>query len=486
VLTPSLAPFQFQAYVDWDNRRNNERGCLSLDKLRRIVTEGTAIHANIGTSVNKMARVLSQAETWFEKNVTLLVRAGILKVDGHVCVGFVTLPELTNAVSDASAGISLDLQEAVALQEVVDKIQRWVDRTGNAAPIKRSKRVGKGRWSCKPTRFRVADLVDLIEEAKTLPIPTDEEVQRLKTQLEDVYTWRLKAYKDLREIANGFHSLGAAIQSIHGSPEDFFSEESRLRINADENLLSSSTEEIPLEVETTTNPMDVDDTAESEAEGASGLMDVDDTTEYKPVANSREVTGSLQMEEEPKDEGGSQTEVSSNRESETNLGRECKVDRSIAVLLNEARQTGVMTTEEEVVASLDSISKWCTKTLKALESPNDLYEKRTFAQFNALIEAGEKLLQSPEDEHEIEIDQELARLLRTSWSVVVKEQLDRLEKLRGHRDKFVEWSKSAQVLISAKEKKVSFEAIDALVEQSRAYPSCKLFTTTSISRRLAI
>jgi hypothetical protein len=517
---------------------------LSLEKLRRIVTEGLSIHAQIGNSVTKMARVLSQAETWFEKNESLLVRAGILKVGGNVCVGLATLTELTNAATAASSDISLDLEEAVALKEVVAKIQSWVDRTGNAAPIKRSKRVGKGRWSRKPTRFRIDDLVELINEAKMLPIPTADEVQRLEAQLNDVHIWRIKAHDDLKAIASGFDGLRTTIESVHGSPDYFYNDESIRR------LINVDRPEIVSDESIVADPMEIDAVAETEStsdmqedmqvkQESNALTDVQDEVsplhtkeEVNAGAASRESNPLLPEEEaqatarsqesdlpqpdgqsqaavsmevetkvtcsdelsqadavipqektDPKLEGGStSTAEASSQSSEGDLDMDTAyqndvdqndVEKSISAMLTEARQIGIVTGEEDVVLSLDSISKWCSKSLKALETPSDLYEKRNYSNFDALIKAGRDLLVSANSVEDKSIDEELAKELCTSWSTVVKEQLQRLDKLRAHRDKFVDWSKLAHALMSARDKKITFESVDGLAEQSREYPSCK-------------
>jgi hypothetical protein len=465
---------KFQVYVDWDNRRNNALECLSLDKLRRIVSEGTAIHANVGNAVSKMARILSQAEFWFNKNLSILVRAGVQKTDDNAFVGKVALLELTNAVSDAASDISLDLQEAIALQEVVEKIHRWVERTGNAAPIKRSKRVGKGRWSCKPIRFRESDLVDLIGEAELLPIPTDDEVQRLRTQLDEVHAWRRKAHADLHEIASGFQGLGTSIQSMHGTSGDFYTDESRIRMISDDDRPPCVQKAITLEVETSADRVDID--MAEPVLWVSDVVSLDDlprTSESTLSSSLQEGGPSALSERDTNNEGASRTEASSGGESDSIADSDCIVDNLIVTLLSEARQTGVLTAEEQLLASLEKISKWCAKSLKILECPTDLYEARTFSNFNRLIETGRELLETPDGEVEGEIDRELSRLLRSSWSAVVKEQLERLEKLRVHRDKFVEWSNTSRVLLAAKDKKLTLEAVYELADESRQYPSCK-------------
>lgn len=536
---------QFEPYLDWDNRRSAVRKCLSFEKLRRIVTEGAAIHAQIGNSVTKMARVLAQAEAWFEKNKSLLIRAGIMKVDGNICVGLATLSELSNAAAAASTDVSLDLEEAVALKEIVTKIQSWVDRTGNAAPIKRSKRVGKGRWSRKPTRFRIDDLVDLISEAKMLPIPTDDEVHRLTVQLNDVHAWRLRAHDDIKEIANGFHNLRATIQTVHGAPEDFYNAESIRRLtnlhkpevasdcsaatdamendDATEKGIVAESQDVSLPRDTSAIPIDSQkQNDENLFQSKEVLIAPGDSKESLNPSQSLESTRPLEcgsshyakedskarvgisrVTTEPQDnvqaevdsqevakigsdsDDGADTrhigeestlETSSQSsvgELDLDLAGQSKVEQSIAAMLTEARLIGVVTGEEDVVLSLESVSKWCGKSLRALEKPCDLYEKRTYNQLDGLIQAGQSLLETASTSEDKGIDRELANMLRTSWSFVVKDQLRRLEKLRSHRDKFAEWSKLAQALMSAREKKITFEALDDLAEQSQEYPACK-------------
>jgi hypothetical protein len=65
---------QYQPFLEGDNRRNQRRSCLSIEKLRNITEEGNSVHANIGNATSKISRILAQAESWYEQHKALLVR----------------------------------------------------------------------------------------------------------------------------------------------------------------------------------------------------------------------------------------------------------------------------------------------------------------------------------------------------------------------------------------------------------------------------
>jgi len=430
---------EYQPFLEWDNRRSSGRSCMSLEKLRQIVKRGTAIPANVGSTVAKMSKVLEQAEVWYKSNESLLERANAVK-NGDTAASLgqsITLSELEDAVSSAASNISVDLEEALALQKIAERIQRWTERAGNAAPIKRSKRVGKGRWPCKASRFRVEDLENLIDEAKYLPIPTNEIVERLKKQLEGIRTWKYKAHKDLKEVANAFCCLRSKIECTHGKPDEqvlCVEKTSKVDEGTDE-----SPPKISVEVKQVDEPLDVDH-AQHTIEDHESELDMDEPN----------------REHQTYDSGGT---------IDKNV-----VDYLISNLLNESRQTGVVTAEEEVINDLEKISAWCCKSLKALKNSNELLEKRTYQNFNALVTAGKELLTLP-DSKPADFDLDLWQILRKSWSTLVEDQLRRLGKLEANRDDFIKWTKTAQSLMAAKEKKITIEAIEQLAEESRKYPS---------------
>jgi hypothetical protein len=167
-----------QKWIPVQNGVDDEN--MSGQKRAKLVDEGNLIYANIGCSASgKMSRILAQAESWHDEFGNLLVRSGVsaapLTTD---CPNrLVTLEEVNDAVESAASNVSLDLDEALALKDLGERIQRWQDRVLVAAPM-RSRRVGKGKRQCN--RYSVDDLISLIDEANTLPIQTEEDVERLR------------------------------------------------------------------------------------------------------------------------------------------------------------------------------------------------------------------------------------------------------------------------------------------------------------------
>ena len=94
--------------------------------------------------------------------------------------GLVTMEEINAAIESAASNVSLDLDEALVLKGLGERIQKWQDQVLVAAPT-RSMRVGKGKR--QHNKFSVDALRSLIHEAQTLPIKMEEDVQRLNQQL---------------------------------------------------------------------------------------------------------------------------------------------------------------------------------------------------------------------------------------------------------------------------------------------------------------
>lgn len=103
---------QYKPFVEGDNRRNKNRRCLSLSKLREIVAEEKQIFANIGLAAIKISRILTQADSWYEKHQPLLRRCNLEEPNTVVSKPIVDPTEMKNAVQAATSSISLDLEEA--------------------------------------------------------------------------------------------------------------------------------------------------------------------------------------------------------------------------------------------------------------------------------------------------------------------------------------------------------------------------------------
>ena len=447
---------QYQEYLEYDNRRNQERrSCLSIATLRQIVDEVNLIHANVGSASGKMVRILGQAESWQEDFADLLARSGVCIPDAPTSSAgskyLVTLEEINCAVEDAASNVSLDLEEARALEDLGERIQKWQERVVVAAPT-RSKRAGKGKH--RQIRCSVDDLISLISEASSLPIQTDEDVERLKLQLNKVHEWRLQAQHELREIAAGFCNLRQAIDSAYGLPQEFYDESTR------ENEHSSG----------------------GANEGLSQQLN-DDVMQVENEEDPADPVGSA--------EDSSQTDTASIAESELFAaatsrmgGGGSMVYKMISSLLKGSKLIGTYTSEEEVADALEKVSKWSLKSLTYIDSPRSVYEKKCFGPFDKFLEAGEELLdlrKSLETRMKLD-DANLMPLLSSSWGCLVSDQIVRLRALQSHRDQFIVWCRDTQQVLSSKEKGTTLEELKELAEQSYDYPGSKFGVEAGISR----
>lgn len=401
-----------------------------------------------------MSRILGQAESWHEEFGDLLVRSGLSTTANEplstACPkGLVTLEEINAAVETAASKVSLDLDEALALKDLGERIQKWQDRALMAAPT-RSKRVGKGKRQY--TRFSVDDLISLIDEAPSLPIKTDEDVQRLRQQLGQVHEWRLGAHHELGQIATGLRTLRQAVNSAYGLPQDFNDvgnrEAQNIATAEDGQQQQPFTESsINLSVYTDDDTADAQETAEDSSR-----------TDTASIAESElDTTATFRMG------GGGST-----------------LYKKILSLLESSKLTGIRTSEEEVTEVLEKVSKWILRSLKCIDSPKEVYEKKTFRPFDEFIETGDELLairDSLESDMELD-DADLIPSLSSSWGALLSDQLVRLKALQSHRDEFIAWSKNAHQVLSSKENPATLDALNELAEQSYDYPGSKFRTSS--------
>jgi hypothetical protein len=440
----SLSIVQYQPYLEGDNRRSGQqRACLSLEKLRQIAEEGNAIHANIGASTSKITRILGQAEAWYEKYQSLLVRCKLEESEPQSPRSVVDLSEMNKAVDAAASNISLDLDEAIDLKKVMARIEKWFDRAMIAAP-KRSKRHAKSK-----IKFTVEDLVSLIEEASVLPVNTDEEMKRLQVQLNDIQEWRSHASHELDRVASGFQKLRENIVLAYGAPKEFSRDRGGKSTDEDDENMDEAGEG-----------------DHSQENGSS--MDI----EKMEHADSKDAGDD--------NTGMSQTDTASTAGSESELGcfvqlekGDFNVHRMIKDLLKGATGTGVITAEAEMAELLDRVSRWCIRSLKYLHSPREIFDKRFFGAFDRFITGGNELLEKSKSSNTDTEDHQEAGHLGASWGGIVSDQLARLEILRAEREEFTAWCDTAAQVLSD-EKKLTVEKLQELAGSSRHFPASTL------------
>jgi hypothetical protein len=407
------------------------------------VEEGNAIHANIGTATSKSTRILGQAEAWYEKYQSLLVRCKLEELEPQSPRSVVELSEMNKAVEAAASNISLDLDEAIDLKNLMTRIEKWFDRAMIAAP-KRSKRHAKSK-----IKFTVEDLVILIDEASSLPVNTDEEMKRLQVQLNDIQAWRSHALHELNSVASGFEKLRENIVLAYGAPNGF---------NRDRG--GKSTDE---------DDENVGEGGEGDSSQENGdSMDIEET---ENAASKDAGDGNM-----------SQTDTASTAGSESELGcfaqlekGDFNVHRMIKDLLKGATGTGVITAEAEIAELLDHVSRWCIRSLKYLHSPREIFDKRFFGAFDRFITEGNELLEKSKSAN---TDTQEADELGKAWGGIVSDQLERLEILRAEREEFTAWCDAAAQVLSD-EKKLTVEKLQELAGSSRDFPASTLICCLS-------
>jgi len=426
-------------FLSGDNRRSDVRSCLSMNKLRAFVEEGNAIYANMGNSISKISRVLAQAESWYQSNFLILKCCGIASCTETVnnrLRSFVGIEEMAGAVEAARLDIALDLDEALKLRSILDKSNTWNERVALIAP-KRNKRHSRGGRS----KFTLKDLIDLIEESSSLPIQTDDNVNRLQIQLNAVETWRADALKHLQNIVFGFHSLKSHIDDVYGEAEEYSIDQISETRETDDETMNDHAETLSRE----------------------SLNMGDQETDSRVNENSSPMTKSVSIPDSDED-----TSMSV-RGSDSTLS----VLRLIKDLNDEAKGISVITAEGEMGALMDSVSKWCTKSFKYLNAPREIFDKRYFGAFDRFILEGKDLHKISSDagmSSQSGLCSDLSNRLNRAWGGVVNDQLERLSILKVEREKFEDWCERATKILSA-ERKLTAEKLADLAKDSRNFPA---------------
>lgn len=414
--------------------------CVSIQQLRTIVQEGDSIYANMGNATAKISRILFQAETWYEKHEWLLFPCGLRlndKSDANSNEAVVTIDELTKAVKSAASDVPIDLDDAVALEKVLDRTLAWSEKVESLAP-KRNKRINK---STGPT-FVLQDLVNLIEEATELPTDTSNEQERLNLQINRIKSWEIEASNLISSIAIGFDHWREDINIVYGAPSVFQvclevpQEESREAIKLSPISEVATAEDWVVDMRPNKFETEIDHEDMTTIKNASKISE----NQAKPEAI---------MEKNP-----------------VFGGKDSLVD-AIFELQRGAPQHGVITAAGDIAKILQSVSRWCLRSLKYLSTPREVLDKRFFGAFDRFVREGEELL---ERSRVSECNAPQCLCVHSSWCAVINDQLVRLQILRKERTKFSVWCKAANEAITA-EKRFNIEQIQELAVQSKNFPA---------------
>lgn len=341
---------------------------------------------------------------------------------------------MSAAVEAARIDVALDLDEAMELRKFLDKSNLWNKRVALIAP-KRNKRHSKGSRS----KFTLKDLIDLIEEASSLPIHTEESVNRLQIQLNNVENWRSDASKKIQDILVEFNVLKCHVDDIYGEAGEYSIDRISDTCDSDE---ESSSDQCGA---SSSNTFDTDVTINEEQMVTSG-------DKYNvPVADS--------VLETPIPNRGSNSSLI--------------VFRLIRELEEEANDISVITAEGEIGELLSIVSKWCIKSFKYLNTPREVFDKRFFGAFDRFVLEGEDLCKMSYNSelYSNSADGQSNKLFE-AWGGVVKDQLLRLTILKREREKFEVWCKHASHILSD-QKKLTAEKLADLAKTSRHFPASK-------------
>lgn len=409
----TLIENQYKPFVDGDNRRNRSRRCISLSKLREIVAEEKEIFANIGLAAIKMARILTQAEAWYEKHQPLLRQCNLEEPNTGASKPIVDPTEMKNAVQAATSSISLDLEEAIELKKLADRIQHWFGQVSTVVKPKNKRHNQK---------FTTDEILELISESSKLPINVENEVDELRSHLQAVEEWKSHATKDLEEIGASFLKIQEKMTAAYGPPNKF----------------------------------SIDLLVKNSDWGA------EETTENE------------EMEETEVESATDNVEASNSEDDLIDVIalHDCPEERAtIQKLQAEAREIGVATIESEVLDLFDGISKWWLRSLKYLNSPREVFDKRYFGAFDRFADDGDKLVAKCES-FEKKTNGSTNAVCGSIWSSFVTGQLDRMKTLRSERGKFVAWCDQAKEIL-ADEKRLTLEKLKSLVKSSKKFPPGK-------------
>jgi hypothetical protein len=371
-----------------------------------------------------MNKIFSQAQNWIKSHSHILQQCGveldpsmIPEISSTSCA---TIDELNSVIDIASKDIAVDLEEVKELQKIYIRGRKWLDKVQDVAP-KRNKRNARSKGS-NYSKYTKDEVLLLIEEAKSIPLDTSKEVERLTLQLSDIKAWCLSAQGEIRAIIQALEELCKERSEYYGSLDNF----AKL-------LTQSALENDP--------PLD--------HEGSTiGILASPD--------------GGLNK--------ARRTDQMGNDESD--------VHEMIASLVRGSETLCILTAEETIVDLLAAVSVWCNNAFVLLSSPHEIYsEKKSFQDLDTLISEAEGLVTKRWPQvnkfDDIEDENLLSDLLQSCTSIVACD-VDRMRFLRSRRDEFYSWCEKALLLLSTdNEKPFSLDALLKLEADGAAFPQSK-------------
>lgn len=442
---------KYQAFLDIDGRKNDERNSISLAELRKIVSEGSLLYVNIGTPMTKIGRILTQGENWYKTYKPVLVQCGVEtgEIQLHNVLQVLEKGKLIEAIDAAQSDVSVDLEEAAELELLLKQIEDWERRVLEVIGDKRSK---KGAKRC--TEFTLNDLTNLISQGSTFPVNVKKSISLLQSQVDAVAMWQLNVAKDIKSVTTGFLSLREALVGKFGQPNCFVREKTDppADLSTDENNARSRT-----------------------SINSTDKVDHEDDDEKSITSLTRRTERQVFPFPE--------TKLDANDKSlSTNVPELTKAfcTRSNAMC--------VRTPEHSVALHLNDVSDWCIRSVKYLEREYDFSDKKLFGAFDKFLVEGQDLLKKDnstnfdiptnsstqcEDLEPIVGSQsrELFERLRYQWKGVIGDQLLRLNIVESDRKDFLIWCSNAEIALSEDGKRITHDKLTDITTKSYQFPS---------------
>jgi hypothetical protein len=135
----------------------------------------------------------------------------------------------------------------------------------------------------------------------------------------------------------------------------------------------------------------------------------------------------------------------------------------------------VATPESTLAPTLEAIGRWCIRSQKYLESQRDIFDKRFFGAFDRFITEGKSFCDCSFEHSSSSVVTDALGIVRSAFSLVVRDQLERLSFLSKDREDFIKWSKIAEAAISSGEKKTALEKLKEISLMGAVFPpECEL------------
>jgi hypothetical protein len=405
-------------YFEGDSRKATSRRSLSINSLRTISEDGEKIPVNLGTAYSKVNRFLLQAETWYSSHHEMLVKAGL---EDSTCPSSapsetdgISLDVLKVAMDDANNAIAFDLEEVNKVSGLIGKLESWIEKAAFAAGST------KRRIRGKKVTFTMEDLQGLIEEASSLPIDTRDTVEALEARICSVQNWQKRITIDLGSVSKSFGGLREEIDKQFGNPGSF----SRYSLLED-------------------------------VEGPSVEVDQSVSRSVEDVEADNSV-----MDTSP-------TEGSSENQMQDRCPSQLSVNGIVDKLAKEVASSCVTTPEMDIVAMLEQLSRWTSRSIKYLEGNIEIFDKRFYGAFDRFLSEGKDLRS---DIAVTEGNNTIISEVNLSCSGVLKDQLERLNVLLRDREEFSLWCDQAEKVLSKEDKRCSIDKLREMSRKAEKYP----------------